>query len=109
MAEPTVPLDTGDVEQVKGRKRKDQILREQRANDLRSIMSVPHGRRFLWEHIGSCGVFRSAFNSDALVMAFNEGSREIGLKLYVELLEADPKGCVLMQQEAATYKEESNA
>ncbi len=75
----------GDPEQVKVRKDKQRTRDLQKKAALRAIMSEPGGRMWLWDLLSLCGVYHSSFSNDALVMAFNEGRRDIGNHLIAEI------------------------
>lgn len=76
--------------------------REEEINDLRAVLSSASGRRFVWRLLERSGVFRSSFNavSDSYT-AFNEGRRNLGLRVLNDILEADPDAFTLMQRESA--------
>ena len=50
-------------------------------DDLRWLMSNKRGRRFVSRLLERAGVFRLSFNTNALTMAFHEGTRNEGLRL----------------------------
>jgi hypothetical protein len=52
-------------------------------NDLRSVMSTPEGRRFVWGLLEHCGVFGPSYASDANATSYNEGRRAVGIGLMV--------------------------
>jgi hypothetical protein len=85
MSEDQQPYIAGDAEQVKGRKEKQKTRELQKRTALRSIMSVPEGRVWMWDFLSQCGVYHSSFSSDALMMAFNEGRRDMGNRLIAEI------------------------
>lgn len=89
-----------DPKQVKARNRKAKDREDQETEDLRSILSTEHGRRFLWTELSRCRVFQTAFHSEQLVFAHNEGRRSAGVELMARIIETDAKAWILMQQEA---------
>ncbi len=74
--------------------------REQQITDLKKILATIEGRRFFWRYLSLAGVFHSSFTGNNTTF-FNEGKREIGLKLLADLNEAVPQAFVLMQTEEA--------
>lgn len=68
-------------------------------------MSSKEGRRFVWRQLGNAGVYQLSFNSDAARMAFNEGQRNIGLKLLDDVMEACPNQYANMLREQRELKE----
>ena len=85
--------------------------RKQELRDLDALMSTPAGSRFIWRLLQITGVDRISFSSDPLVMAFNEGHRNIGLRLRADLIEACPDKYLTMLRtaKARTTKEEEDA
>lgn len=74
-----------DFEQVKNRKEKQKTRDLQKKAALRSLLSEPGGRMWMWDLLSLCGVYHSSFSSDALVMAFHEGRRDIGNRVIAEI------------------------
>jgi len=58
--------------------------------DLTWLMSDPRGRRICARALRDAGVYRTSFNTNALTMAFLEGSRQQGLVLLAKLTEICP-------------------
>lgn len=77
----------------------DRIQVEQAANDLRTVMGTPEGRRFMWGLLGECGLYRSSYHPSALIH-FNEGQRSIGLSLLGRITADCPDQYLTMQSEA---------
>lgn len=53
--------------------------------DLKWLMSNKRGRRFVFRLLERAGVWRLSFNTNALTMAFNEGTRNEGLRLLAQI------------------------
>jgi hypothetical protein len=85
--------------------------RKQELLDIDALMSTPAGARFIWRLLTLSGVFRSSFSSDALVMAMNEGQRNMGLRLLGDVMQACPDKYLNMMRTAKsrTTKEEEDA
>lgn len=61
-------------------------------DDMRWVISNAKGRRFIVWLFAVCGVWRLSFSpKDSNQTAFNEGSRDIGLRVLRVLQNADPK------------------
>lgn len=56
-------------------------------DDLKWVMSNKRGRRFVHGMLERAGVWRLSFHTNALQMAFNEGTRNEGLALLGRLIE----------------------
>lgn len=63
------------------------LQRQREVDDLKWLMGHKQGRRYMWVQLNNYGVFRTSFSSDPLVMAFNEGARNQGLKLIADIHE----------------------
>jgi len=98
------PFDAGDKGQVKKRKKKIDILREQDNEDLRNVLLSPGGRRFIWKLLEECGVYKISFTGNSHTF-FNEGKRQIGLRLIEDIFNAAPNAYTEMRMEAASRKE----
>lgn len=73
--------------------------RQQELLDLEWVMSDGRGRRVVWRLLEQAGVFRLSYTGDALSTAFNEGQRNIGLRLMADCLEAAAEKYLVMQAE----------
>lgn len=91
--------NTGDETQVKERKTKLQIERENELADLKAILGLAEGRRFLWRLLSFTGVYRETFALNALSMANAEGLRKAGLWLLTEITDADEDRLLQMMRE----------
>ncbi len=100
--------NTGDADQVKKAAEKEKVARNQEVVDMQELLALPSGRRTLWRYISGCGVFRTSFVGDVNAAIFNEGARNVGLKIIDDVMTADPDAFVLMQKEAKK-REDSNA
>ena len=101
------PYDAGDEGQVKKKKTKAQIRREQDKEDLKEILLSPGGRRFLWKILSECRIYDISFTGDVWT-AFNEGKRQIGLRLIEDIFDASPNAYTEMRLEATQRKEARN-
>lgn len=83
----------------------------QAADDLAFVMSDPRGRRFMWRLLGATGMYAASFNHSGSITAFNEGQRNIGLKLVADITGTIPEQYLVMQGEAieADRKERERA
>lgn len=55
--------------------------------DLKWLMSNKRGRRIVFRMLERAGVWRLSFNTNALTMAFAEGTRNEGLRLLAQITE----------------------
>jgi hypothetical protein len=89
MSEENKAYNASDEEQVKGRqkdkKKRALIIRIA----LKRLMSSPDGRAWMWDILSSCGAFRSSFDRDPIMMAFNEGRQDVGHELIGQIHSLD--------------------
>lgn len=98
MEERSLVKNAADKEQVKKAGSKAERIREQELNDIRFLLSREQGRRFLWRYLEICGVYRSSFTGNSQTF-FNEGERNVGLKLLDDIMEAAPDAYLVMLKE----------
>lgn len=67
--------------------------------DVTWLMGTRRGRRIVWRFLDRAGVFRLSFNTNALAMAFNEGSRNEGLRLLAQIHALCPERYPVMVKE----------
>lgn len=91
--------NSSDEEQIRDAERKVKNRRDREINDLSVVLSDPHGRRFIWRILSECGVFQTSFSPDSNQMYFNEGERNVGLKIFSEVNEVSPEAYLKMMKE----------
>jgi len=79
------PYDLDDTHQALADRARSAEDRE--IGDLKWLMSNKRGRRFVFLLLERAGVWRLSFNTNALTMAFAEGTRNEGLRLLAQLSE----------------------
>lgn len=78
---------------------KMQGTRDRELNDVRHVLGSIQGRRLIWRYLETCGVFRTSFTGSSQTF-FNEGERNIGLKLLADINEASPESYLTMLKES---------
>lgn len=68
--------------------REVRLARKDRVAVLKHVMAGPVGREWIWHLLSECGIFTS-FVDEHHVMAFKEGKRTIGLKVYEDIQSDD--------------------
>jgi len=99
------PLDISSQEDAA----RDESLRRQSAYetelaDVKWLMERKQGRRFIWRLLDAAGVFRTSFHATAMIMAFNEGQRNYGIRLFSQVQTACPELYTVMLKEAQNGK-----
>jgi len=85
-----------DKRELDARKR---LIREVEINDLKWLMSSRRGRRIVWRLLELSGPFRISFDTNAMKMAFNEGTRNLGNQLFGEVMTLCPEMYPVMVKE----------
>lgn len=58
--------------------------------DVKAVLEIPEGRRFVWWVLSRGGLFTSTYNGRALDQAFFDGQRVIAAETLSLALKADP-------------------
>lgn len=94
------PLNLHEQERADAERReRDKLAATNADNDLKWLMDQKRGRRIVWRQLEATGIYRSSFNHSGSVMAFNEGARNVGLKLLADVTRVSPHGYALMIEE----------
>jgi hypothetical protein len=65
---------------------------------LQRLLDSPEGRLWLWDLLSFCGVSRTSFDGTSKTY-FNEGARNVGLRLQADLTRHFPERYVQMLRE----------
>lgn len=71
----------------------------QRCEDFKQLMTAPHGRRFISELLDHCRIFSASYGPDDRTTSFNEGRRNVGLKILADINDICPELYGLMTEE----------
>lgn len=85
-----------DVAQAKEEAHKRQLIIDEA---LKAFMSLPGGRYWMRGMLEACHIGSSSFTPDALRMSFLEGERNIGLRLFADLLRVAPNEYAQMMKD----------
>lgn len=84
--------DDMDTELAEAKKRRD--------DELAYVMGHALGRRFVWRLLHQvCAIDASNFSSDAMMLAYAQGRRDIGLDIQSALLDFDKQMFLTMETE----------
>lgn len=90
--------NAADEEQVKAARESEKRQAEDERNDTLWVLSQPAGRRFVWRYLGHCGVFKTSFTGNSTTF-YNEGMRNIGLRLLADVEAASLDNYLVMRKE----------
>lgn len=100
-------VDPTDIaEQDRARKANEdrkQTLVDYEASDWRWLMGEKRGRRIAWRFLEKCGLYRSSFTGNSATF-FNEGERNVGLKILGILMAECMEDYTKMLLESRDYK-----
>lgn len=98
----TPSYDASDEKQVEKAKLTSKKRDHERAVALRALLSTRPGREWIWEVLSAAHIFSTSFvRGDAGASAFQEGERNMGLRLLADLQRHAPDEFLEMQREAA--------
>lgn len=80
--------------------KRSRIAHDLEIDDIKWLMSDKRGRRIAYRAIERAGVWLSSFNTNALSMSFNEGRRNEGLRLLVQITTHCPERYNTMLKES---------
>jgi len=83
-------------------------VRQQRDDDLRTLMAAPAGRRVLFALINNTGTFDSSFTGNSGSF-FNDGRKSVGQALFHEVMRLDAGRFLEMWQEHQTAEAQAEA
>jgi hypothetical protein len=89
MVDDRKPCDAGATAQVDDMAALARLHREQEMGDLRALLAMPEGRRFLRRLLIATGPLASGYTGDPSTTAFKQGVRWAGLWVLRESMEAD--------------------
>jgi hypothetical protein len=90
------PFDNTENTKIEERRKR---YRDREIGDIRKILALPEGRRFMWRIMEFAGPTRLSFSQNDRTTAFNEGRREVGLFLLKDIMEVKPEAFIQMQRE----------
>lgn len=92
--------NAGDRNQVKRARKGAKQKEQQRLRGLKGLLDSADGRVWLWDLLGQCGVFRLSFSGVSTHQtSFNEGQRNVGLRVQADLVAHFPAEFVGLMNE----------
>lgn len=88
-----------DAGQARTAAARAKLRRDQELDDVRALMDLPAGRRFMWRLLERAGIYRTTFTGNSATF-FNEGMRNLGLIFVADVHEACPEQYTRMLAEA---------
>lgn len=99
------PIDIRSQERAKAdTDQRNKLARDNEEADFKWLMGSKRGRRIVWRLLDRAGVFRLSFNTNAMAMAFAEGSKNEGLRLLAQIHTLCPELYPTMVKEANEHR-----
>ena len=95
-------IDTGDEQQVKGKKAAHVLAREKEIAELHGMLQTYGGRSFIWRILEKCEIHSFGFCGDNNLLNHKEGQRSIGGWVLEEVFTSDPNAYNIMKNEAVS-------
>ena len=70
-----------------------------RVRDFKQLFETPQGQRVLNQVLEWCHIMQTSMHKEAMVMAFQEGERNIGLRIMATLNNQLPQGSVVSTEQ----------
>src|SRR5262249_45062973 len=96
-----MPFNASSESEVRRALKQAKLADQQRREILTRVMSTAPGRAWILGWLDMCHVFASSYSGDSHATAFAEGERNIGLRLFNDILAACPDEYVTMMKEGA--------
>ena len=94
--------DAGNPDHVRRSKDRSQRIQARADAGFKDLMATPQGRGWVWSLLEECGMFRTSFDPSNSRTFFNEGMRNIGLRVMADVHRLTPDQYMVMVKEAQT-------
>lgn len=78
--------------------KKSKRLLDREVSDLKKIISIPEGRRFIWRILSDAGIYQTSFTGNSTTF-YLEGRRSLGLEVLKDLMKAERTAFAQIQLE----------
>jgi len=95
-----------DQEEIKKIKLTQGDKRSGELDDIKEVLSIKEGRRFIWRILSKCGAYRSIWEQNSKIH-YNAGQQDLGHFIMAEITEADEELLFQMMREQQPYKQGS--
>lgn len=91
--------DASERTHIKEKEREARIAERNRHETVLQLMDSEAGRQYVHSLFVRTHIFDPSFDRDAIVMAFREGERNVGLQILNDVMQVCPDQYVVMMQE----------
>jgi hypothetical protein len=92
--------DASNRKDIRRAEKESRLAEVQRLDYLRAAMSVTQGRAWFHDLLEACHLFADPFTGDALLEAYSKGERNVGLRIFADLVAHCPDDYITMMKEA---------
>lgn len=92
--------DASNRKDIRNAEKAAAIAARQRIEFLQLSLASVEGRVWFFDFLTACHMFNDPFTGDPLREAYSKGERNIGLRIYAEILANCPDQLILMMREA---------
>lgn len=92
--------DASNRKDIRRAEKAARIAEAERINYLKAAMSTIAGRNWFHALLESCHIFNDPFTADPLREAYSKGERNVGLRLFSDIIAHCPDYYILMMREA---------
>lgn len=94
------PYNAGERKDVRKAEKNAKIIDDSHARFLAVSMGTTEGRRWFHSLFESCHIFNDPFSGNALIEAYSKGERNVGLRLFADVVATCPDQYIIMMHEA---------
>lgn len=99
--------DASNRKDIRRAEKAARIAEAERINYLKAAMSTAAGRNWFCDLLEACHLFSDPFTADPLREAYSKGERNVGLRLFSDIIAHCPDYYILMMREANARRIES--
>lgn len=99
--------DASNRKDIRRAEKAARIAEAERINYLKAAMSTVAGRNWFCDLLEACHLFSDPFTADPLREAYSKGERNVGLRLFSDIIAHCPDYYILMMREANARRIES--
>jgi hypothetical protein len=93
--------DASNRKDIRRAEKAAQQIERARIDFLHASLGTPQGRVWFHDLLSRCHLFSDPFSGESLMEAYLKGERNVGLRIFAEILENCPDQYILMMKEAS--------
>jgi hypothetical protein len=97
-------VDVSDRTQVRAARRSAAVEEREEGERLAAFLVHPVARRWMWRLLENCHTFGTSFSDNPFRTAFQEGERNVGIRVLADIMRYCPTQYSVMMQEAENVR-----